>query len=595
MPPKKQKYTAAEKAAHHAKVAKLAHAAKTAHAAKQAHKSRPLSASAIPHRTIKGRGEYKVLIDGVPAGQAVGGMVGSMFGQTGQHVGALLGRGAHWLFKKITGKGAYRLPYRERAKALNGGLTAEEKGDSILSSKIPAFHRKGEGIVVQFEELVGNVYGSQNFVSKKYQVNPGLSGTFPWLSNQAVCYQQYELQGAIFQFRSFLGDDAANGQIGQVGLASDYNASDTPYQNWVSAMDSDFSNSAKASESFLHPLECAASETTEEIKYVRAEGVQQGDLRWTDHCSTQVLTQGFPAAMEGKICGELWVSYSVRFLKPNMSVLSNGRSAFLNDTMAAPSTTASFVTSAQPRAGSTLGLTYIAGNAISLPKIPGQYMLLIVASTGTGSFSSGFSLNTASSDISAVNTMGQALNSPIATLVLANNAVFVYTFNYKAAISAPVADFTFTMPSSAVSNSTTIATFLYSREPGLAINAPLSIEQQLCALLSKAQPQLGDSDQAFVVRTSVVDGITKVEQWPYNGPIPPVESQDAGHVCKLCICADSSDDDEEEKSDGKDTPRPEESDVEVARAAIESELLGKANVPSEQLHALLQKFAALGK
>ncbi len=63
-----------------------------------------------------------------------------------------------------------------------------------------------------------------DFSQLTYKINPGLSLTFPWLSQLAPNFEYYRVVDMDFEFVSKLPTTAA----GMVYLAIDYNAADPP-------------------------------------------------------------------------------------------------------------------------------------------------------------------------------------------------------------------------------------------------------------------------------------------------------------------------------------------------------------------------------
>lgn len=77
---------------------------------------------------------------------------------------------------------------------------------------------------VQNSELVATVAGSVAFASVAYPLNPGLAGTFPWLSEIAGQWQQYRFHKLCFRYVT----RTATSTVGSVVLSPDYNPNDPP-------------------------------------------------------------------------------------------------------------------------------------------------------------------------------------------------------------------------------------------------------------------------------------------------------------------------------------------------------------------------------
>ena len=116
-------------------------------------------------------------------GSAIGALVGmpNAGGGVGRNLGAALSR---WL-----GSGDYEI-------SSNSIVQREVARDSI-----PAMHKDDQTIVVRHKEYLGEINGSTSFtVQQSYNLNPGLSATFPWLAQIASRFQEYRLKGAVFHY-----------------------------------------------------------------------------------------------------------------------------------------------------------------------------------------------------------------------------------------------------------------------------------------------------------------------------------------------------------------------------------------------------------
>lgn len=78
-------------------------------------------------------------------------------------------------------------------------------------------------ITVRHTEYLGPVTGTAVFQPTSYPINPGLVGTFPWLSSIASCYEFYQFKELSLEFRPLCG----TGNSGGVLLAVDFDALDS--------------------------------------------------------------------------------------------------------------------------------------------------------------------------------------------------------------------------------------------------------------------------------------------------------------------------------------------------------------------------------
>lgn len=83
---------------------------------------------------------------------------------------------------------------------------------------------KGDArIRVRHSEYIQEIDGSNLFSAIKFEINPGMSATFPWLSNIAPNYETYRFNSLEFHFRTTRGSNSS----GSVNMAIDYDAADS--------------------------------------------------------------------------------------------------------------------------------------------------------------------------------------------------------------------------------------------------------------------------------------------------------------------------------------------------------------------------------
>jgi hypothetical protein len=293
---------------------------------------------------------YRALQRGIPAGtfdrfgSAVG---GGMFGKYGASLGGSLGRGV----SSILGFGDYAI-------RKNDLLTIDE------GVPVPTFADLNQGIVICHREYLGDVTQSQTFSLTSYPINPGLPSTFPWLSTIAPNFDQYEILGMLFQFRSTASDfgTTTNMAMGSIILSTEYDTVDANYQSKLEMENAQYAMSGKPSQDQLHPIECDPSLTGPMgLKYVRTGNVPSGkDIRLYDHGNFQIATTGMPAS-SGTI-GELWVTYKIAFYKPQFSMGTGTLTDWFTGTASANSMMGGLSTSANNSIGGS-----VSGNTYTFP------------------------------------------------------------------------------------------------------------------------------------------------------------------------------------------------------------------------------------
>lgn len=233
----------------------------------------------------------------------------------------------------------------KRFKSWSGFGDYKIKANSLINSvgdggMGPTIRTDGRGITVRYREYIGEVMTgpvSGEFFATTYTVNPANFETFPWLNPIAQQYDQYKMNGVIFEFRSTATDYSTTASLGSVMIATEYDVSggDPKYTNKSQMMNSAYASETKMSTSMLHGLECDPSELQRNIFYTRGYGRGLDALSDSDLALTTVATQGggLPA---NQSVGSLYVHYEVELFKEHLwnGAMSEGR---LYSTWGAPS------------------------------------------------------------------------------------------------------------------------------------------------------------------------------------------------------------------------------------------------------------------
>lgn len=314
---------------------------------------------------VQGYGDYDI------AGK-IGSMVPAHEPNLGSKIGSFLGGKLHDLVSSITGFGDYEI---DQNSVMTGGLSPPEVMNTTNHG----------GVVVRHREYIGDIGATINFTNTSFALNPGLSTTFPWLASVADAYEEYRWRGLLFEFKSLSSDSvlsaSTSSALGSVIMATEYNVLNPPFADKKVMENYDKANSNKPSCSFIHPVECAISQTPVDKLFVRNTSVPTGaDARLYDLGSFQIATVGMQAA--SGIAGELWATYEVEFFKPRYSI---GGGSGPGDAGAMDHFILGTVTNANPlgttsvrSAQSTLGGTITGGGTYNFPPAvtDGNFMII---------------------------------------------------------------------------------------------------------------------------------------------------------------------------------------------------------------------------
>lgn len=281
-------------------------------------KAKPGAARAAPRKPAVKRQPRE------PRASQSPGWLGPLLGAAGSGLGtALLGPGAGTLagatagnmlgqgIRYATGFGDYEIHDNVLVK------------EAVTGAPIPIINpNKHGGTCIRHREFLGDIITASTnntFKLQSFAINPANQYTFPWLSQIASNYEQYSLEGVIFEYRSMSADalNSTNTALGSVIMATNYNAGAPNFTQKVEMENYEFGVSCKPSVGMMHPIECEARRTSITELYTRAGAVPAGqDIRLYDWGNFQIATSGFQGTNVN--IGELWVSYQVCLLKPKM-------------------------------------------------------------------------------------------------------------------------------------------------------------------------------------------------------------------------------------------------------------------------------------
>jgi len=231
--------------------------------------------------------------------------LGAGLGQAAGAVGTHLGTMAGGFLSKILGMGSYRI----RSNSLMDG------------AQVPVMHSSNEMITVRHRELVTELIGSNNFPTPNILtlgINPGLIGTFPWLSTVASSFQEYKFLGLVFEFVSDVTafTPATGAPAGFVTLATQYRSDQGPYANRIEMTNSEYATECRSDGCMIHPVECDPLENPSRIQYVRNGSLPaNSDVKTYDLGLLNISVFNPPTT---GVVGQLWASYEVAFYKPAM-------------------------------------------------------------------------------------------------------------------------------------------------------------------------------------------------------------------------------------------------------------------------------------
>jgi len=345
----------------------------------------------------------------------------------------------------LSGKGLYS----GRGEYAANSLVVGDDMDTM-----PAMSASGgdELGTVQFShrEWLGDVFAppaGTAFLNQSYPLNPGLESVFPWLSQIAMNYEEYEFDQLLFTYKSTTAENASSttGQLGSVIMATNYNASKAPFADKQSMIEYVGARSTKITANMVHGVECdPAKNALGGPLFVRNNPVVSGeDLKTYDKGTFQMALSNLPDAYANEIIGEMWVEYTVTLRKPKL--FTNRGLGITKDVWITPSVASGFMVNQTTMMGNSslnwlkgqqnnLGVQLTAGTTgvtITLPdyyngclKVTSRLSPLAAGATVTTSSGTGIAPtpDTASGNVVAIYDMlgeGSTIVAQVASAALA--------------------------------------------------------------------------------------------------------------------------------------------------------------------------------
>jgi len=197
-------------------------------------------------------------------------------------------------------------------KSKGSGYSAPVARAQIVRTGIPQMRSQSNGdIVVSHREYIQDIAGSVAFTNNTLSVNPGLPGTFPWLSAISQRYESYLFEQLSFEFET----EAPTTATGTVLLTLDYDASDPAPVDKTQAL------SYRRAVRSAPWLDCRHISLSEDLHKRKTYNVRSGslsanqDIKLYDTATLYVSTIGQAGTTN---IGELYVCYTVRLMTPQM-------------------------------------------------------------------------------------------------------------------------------------------------------------------------------------------------------------------------------------------------------------------------------------
>lgn len=229
---------------------------------------------------IRGRGDYEL-------GRNIGGKIGGFIG----------GKLHEWL-STIFGRGDYKIVSPSAMPTSNSFNIGQD---------VPSFKTRAGGVECNHRTAFAKVKHTKDFTCTSYPLDMSNSQVFKWSHKITKCFQQWELIGAIVVYVSQSSELTTANAMGNVCISVRYDVDAPPPASMDEALNTAFANSAKPSQNFFTPIECARSQTPLWPLKTRRPGQSVTDNQFYQHGWIDVCTEG--AAADYEAAGRLIISF----------------------------------------------------------------------------------------------------------------------------------------------------------------------------------------------------------------------------------------------------------------------------------------------
>ena len=272
---------------------------------------------AAPRRTyVRGRGEYETVVTKTKRVPSSHGSVPNKrqnrnFSDSyGSRLGAVVGEGLQ-SFANALGFGEYNIQQNTCMSMIDMGSSPPRVKNT----------NRGEAMIINHREYIGELTTGTGtpsvFTIQSYPINIGNSVLFPFGSEIAKNFQEWEVRGMLVELKSEASNTATALSLGSMFCAVNYNVLDVSPSSKMELENMEYACSNKPTDSIIMPIECARKNDVLTHMYIAIdEDYQSGDKRFCDLGKLHIGTYGCPTPSTP--IAEIWVTYEIALYKPKV-------------------------------------------------------------------------------------------------------------------------------------------------------------------------------------------------------------------------------------------------------------------------------------
>jgi len=212
--------------------------------------------------------------------------------------------------------------YMGRGSYKSNGLIS---GSASTMPRMQNINDETGSLVVTHRERLMDVFAPSDsgFHQDVFTVSPGIEKTFPWLSQIAANYEEYEMIQCVFEYdgHSLVGINDTLEVQGSLIMATQMNVKDKAFRDRHEM--ERFPHASKCAQhgTMAHGVECDPRKIQGDgHRYIRMGGLAKDeDARDFDHAKFTIGQYNTPTELAGKEIGQLFVYYTVKLMKPKIS------------------------------------------------------------------------------------------------------------------------------------------------------------------------------------------------------------------------------------------------------------------------------------
>ncbi len=313
--------------------------------------------------------------------------------------------------------GVSRFPDQGRPEAVAAAYSTGKR------TRQPKIIRSDDRVRIIHEELIASVVGTDAYTTAfTFALNPGLNGSFPWLSTQAQGWERYRFRRLRFCYYTRTGSNVP----GSVMMVPDYDAADSaPVSEQIASVYKDVAEDAPWKD-ICCDLPESRLNAIGPSRYIRTGALSANlDIKTYDAGNLFVLTMDGTAVKWGKI----WVQYDVELITPQLNAAGGGVIATQAISGVTPTSTSLLGT--QTSVSGSANLVSVAGEVVTFIE-GGSFILIYECSCTTSCTQAAIPTVSAggtrvgrflSGDASQTFCQSQQVNAVVGTTVTFDNTI----------------------------------------------------------------------------------------------------------------------------------------------------------------------------